>query len=167
MATAHTGATVATDGVNLIDEDDGGRGFLGLLEQVTDPAGTDADEHLDEIGSGNGEERHPSFPRDGARQEGLAGPGRTVEQHALGDLRSEFLEFRGFGEEFLDLLKLLDGLVNAGNIGEGGFGHVLAGQFRLRFAETERTARATSIDHAHHHEETDDEKQEGQARVEQ
>jgi hypothetical protein len=34
---AETGATVAADGVDLVDEDDGRRIGLGLLEQVTHP----------------------------------------------------------------------------------------------------------------------------------
>ena len=53
VAAAHAGAAVAADGVDLVDEDDGGRGLLGLLEQVADPAGADTDEHLDEIGTGD------------------------------------------------------------------------------------------------------------------
>ena len=53
VAAAHAGAAVAADGVDLVDEDDGGRGLLGLLEQVADPAGADTDEHLDEIGAGD------------------------------------------------------------------------------------------------------------------
>ena len=49
VATAHAGAAVAADGVDLVDEDDRGGVLLGLLEQVADPGGTDADEHLDEV----------------------------------------------------------------------------------------------------------------------
>mmetsp|Transcript_31725 Transcript_31725/g.78613 ORF Transcript_31725/g.78613 Transcript_31725/m.78613 type:complete len:274 (+) Transcript_31725:1235-2056(+) len=41
----------AADGVDLIDEDDAGRNLLGLLEQITHAAGTDTDEHLNEVGS--------------------------------------------------------------------------------------------------------------------
>ena len=167
VTAAHTGAAVPPDGVDLVDEHDGGGRLLRLLEQVPDPGGADADEHLDEVGAGDGEERHPGLPRDGACEEGLAGAGRAVEQHALGDLRAELLEFRRLRQELLDLLQLLDGLVDARNVGEGGFGHVLAGEFRLRLAEAERAAGAAAVDHPHHHEETDAQQQERQARVQQ
>ena len=49
MATAHTCATVATDGIDLIDEDDRWCMFLRLIEEITHPGGTDTDEHLDEV----------------------------------------------------------------------------------------------------------------------
>ena len=43
----------------------------------------DADEHLDEVGTGDGEERHVRLAGDGARQQRLAGAGRADQQHAL------------------------------------------------------------------------------------
>ncbi len=49
VAAAHAGAAVAADGIDLVDEHDGRRVGLGLLEQVTHAGGTDADEHLDEV----------------------------------------------------------------------------------------------------------------------
>src|SRR5919197_422565 len=50
---------LAADRVDLVHEDDGGGGLLGLVEQVADPAGPDADEHLDEVGPGDREEGRP------------------------------------------------------------------------------------------------------------
>ncbi len=49
VTTAEAGAAVATDGVDLVDEDDARRVLLALLEQVADAARADADEHLDEV----------------------------------------------------------------------------------------------------------------------
>ena len=49
VAAAQPGAAVAADRVDLVDEDDRRRVGLGLLEQVAYAAGTDADEHLDEV----------------------------------------------------------------------------------------------------------------------
>ena len=94
VAAAETGAAVPADGVDLVDEDDGGRVGLGLLEQVADAAGADTDEHLDEVRAGDREERHARLAGDRARQQGLAGAGRAVEQDALGDLRADGLELR-------------------------------------------------------------------------
>ena len=42
-------AAVAPDGVDLVHEDDARAVLLGLLEQVPDARGADADEHLDEV----------------------------------------------------------------------------------------------------------------------
>ena len=49
VPTAHTGAAVAADGVNLVNEDDCGRVLLCDVEQVADAARTDTDEHFDEV----------------------------------------------------------------------------------------------------------------------
>ena len=92
VAAAHAGAAVATDGVDLVDEDDGRGVLLGLLEQVAHAGGADADEHLDEVGAGDRVERHAGLAGDGAGQQRLAGAGRAVEQDALGDLGADGLE---------------------------------------------------------------------------
>ncbi len=88
VAAAHARAAVTTDGVDLVDEDDAGARLLGLLEQVAHARGADADEHLDEVGAGDREERHPGLAGSRAREERLAGAGRAVEQHALRDART-------------------------------------------------------------------------------
>jgi hypothetical protein len=85
--------------------------LLRLLEQVAHARGADADEHLDEVGARDREERHAGLARDGAREQRLAGAGRPVEQHALRDARAERLELLRVLEELLDLVQLLDRLV--------------------------------------------------------
>ena len=135
VAAADAGAAVPADGVDLVDEDDGRRVGLGLLEQVADPGGAHADEHLHEVGAGDGEERHAGLAGDGAGQQGLAGARRAVEQHALGDLGADGLELGRLLQEFLDLLEFLDGLVGAGDIAEGHLGHVLVDELGLGLAE--------------------------------
>lgn len=89
---AHSGTAVPADGVDLVDEDDRRGVRLGLLEEVTDPAGTDTDEHLDEVGTGDRVERDPSLAGDGACEQRLARTGRPVQQDALGDLGADGLE---------------------------------------------------------------------------
>src|SRR5581483_2111738 len=86
------GAAVTADGVDLVHEDDARRGLLRLLEQVAHTGGADADEHLDEVGARDREERHAGLAGDGAREERLARAGRPVEQDALRDPRAERLE---------------------------------------------------------------------------
>ena len=73
VTAAEAGAAVTTDGVDLVDEDDAGRVLLPLLEQVANAARADADEHLDEVGARDGEERHARLAGDRAREQRLAG----------------------------------------------------------------------------------------------
>ena len=73
VAAAETRAAMAADGVDLVHEDDAGRRLLRLLEEVADARGADADEHLDEVGAGDREERDAGLARDRAREQRLAG----------------------------------------------------------------------------------------------
>ena len=117
-----------------------GDGLLGLLEEVAHARGADADEHLDEVGARDREERHAGLARDRAREERLTGAGRPVEQHALRDARAERLELLRVLEELLDLLELLHGLVDSGHVleadlrrvGRHAFGAALAEAHHLR-----------------------------------
>ena len=53
VAAAQAGATLAADGVDFIDEDDAGRVLLGVLEHVAHAGRAHADEHFDEVRTGN------------------------------------------------------------------------------------------------------------------
>ena len=142
MAAAHPCATVPADGIDLVDEDDRRRVFLGLLEKIANPRRTDADEHFDEVRTGDGIERHSGLSRDGSSQQRLAGAGLAVQQDALGDLRADGLELGRFGQELLDLLELLDRLVASGDIAERGLRGVLVGDLGLGLAELHDAAAA-------------------------
>ena len=135
VTAAHAGAAMAADGVDLVHEDDAGGVLLGLLEEVADAAGADADEHLDEVRAGDREERDARLAGDGAGEQRLAGAGRPVEQHALGDPGAERLELLRVLEELLDLVQLLHGLVGAGDVAEGDLGGVDRHPLGLRLAE--------------------------------
>ncbi len=135
VAAAHAGAAVAADGVDLVHEDDAGGVLLGLLEEVADAAGADADEHLDEVRAGDREEGDAGLTGDGARQQRLAGAGRAVEQHSLRDAGAERLELLRVLEELLDLVQLLHRLVHPGDVAEGDLGRVHGHPLRARLAE--------------------------------
>ena len=119
VAAAEAGAAMAADRVDFVDEDDAGRVLLALLEHVAHAAGADADEHLDEVGAGDGEERHVGFARDGARQQRLTGARRTDQQAAFRDLAAQALEFLRVLQEVDDLFELGLGLLDAGDVVEG------------------------------------------------
>ena len=59
---------------------------LGLREQIAHARGADADEHLDELGAAQAEERDLRFTGDGAREQRLARPGRPTSSTPLGIL---------------------------------------------------------------------------------
>ena len=158
MPAAQPRSAMAADGIDLVDEDDRGGVGLGLLEEVADTRGADADEHLDEVRAGDGEERDAGLAGHGAGQQGLAGAGRAVEQDALGDLGADGLELGRVLEELLDLPELLDGLLGAGDVGEGGLGQVLAQQLGLGLAEA-HDLRAAAL-HLVHEEEQQHEDEE-------
>ncbi len=112
------GATLAADRVDLVDEDDAGAVALGLVEQVADAARADADEHLDELGARDREERHAGLAGHGPRQKRLAGARRPDEEDAPRDPRAERIEFLGVLQELDDFLELGLGLVDAGDVVE-------------------------------------------------
>src|SRR5207342_773581 len=116
VAASETGAAMTSDGVDLVHEDDAGRRLLRLLEEVAYARRAHTDEHLDEVGAGDGEERDAGLTRDGACEQRLAGPGRPVEEHTLRDPRAERLELLRVLEELFDLVELLDGLVSARDV---------------------------------------------------
>ncbi len=167
VTAAHAGAAVPADGVDLVDEDDGRGVLLGLLEQVAHAAGADTDEHLDEVGAGDGVEGDARLAGDGAGEQGLAGARRAVEQDALGDLGAHGLELRRLLEELLDLAELLDRLLAARDVAERGLGHVLGDQLGPRLGELHDAAAAAALDLVHQEQEDQHDQDDRQQRGEQ
>ena len=58
LVSTEAGISRLTDGVDLVDEDDTRCRLRRLLKQITHTARTDADEHLDEIRTGQTVKRH-------------------------------------------------------------------------------------------------------------
>ena len=116
VTTAEARAAVATDGVDLVDEDDAGGVLLPLLEQVAHAAGADAHEHLDEVRARDREERHARLAGDGAGQQRLTGSRRSHHEHTLGDAPAEPGELLRVLEEVDDLLDLVLRLFDAGDV---------------------------------------------------
>ena len=147
---AQARAAMPAHGVDFIDEDDAGRVLLALLEQVAHAAGAHAHEHLHEIRTGDGEERHAGFARDGARQQRLAGARRADQQHALGNAAAQLLEFLRLAQELDDLLQFFLGLFHAGHVLERDLLLLRGMQPRAALAEAQRLVAAAL--HLPHHE---------------
>ena len=166
VAAAEARAALAADSVDLVDEDNGRAGILRLLEQVAHARRAHADEHLDEVGAGNAEERHARLAGDGAREQGFTSARRAHQEAAARDLRAHGLVLRRVRQEVLDLLHLLDGLVDAGHVGELHVGALLDGLLRLGLAEAHlRVVRLLHLVEEEEQDEADDD--EGQQRAEQ
>ena len=86
-------ASLLADGVDLIDKDNAGCLFLGLLEQVTHLRRAHADEHFHKFRTAHGEERHVRLAGDGLGQHRFAGSGRADKQNAFRHLRADLLVF--------------------------------------------------------------------------
>ena len=94
--------------------------LAGGLEQVADPAGADADEHLHEVGAGDREERHAGLAGDGPGDERLAGARGADEQHALGDAGADLARTCSgcFRKSTTSVISCFTPVV-AGDVGEG------------------------------------------------
>ena len=154
---AQTGAAMAADGVDFVDEDDAGRVLLALLEQVAHAARAHAHEHLHEVRTGDGEERHVGFAGDRAGQQGLAGSRRSDQQHALRNAAAQLLELLRLAQELDDLLQFFLGLFHAGHVLERDLLLLRGVQPRAALAEAQRLVAAAL--HLPHHEDPEREQQ--------
>ena len=129
---------MATDRVDLIDEDQAGGQLLPLLEEVSDPGGPDTHEELDEVRPGDGEERNLRLSGYGLGQEGLPASGRTNQKGALGNPTPKLLKLLRVAEELDDLRELLFRLIDPGHVLEGHLLlFVVVEEFRLALSEAE------------------------------
>ena len=95
-----------------------GARLASLGEQVANPGGANADEHLHEAGAGDREERHRGLAGHRPGQQRLAGAGRSDHQHAPRGHRAGPLVPLGIAQEVDDLGDFVLGAFVAGHIGE-------------------------------------------------
>ena len=104
VSAADACAAVATNGVDLVDKDDGRGSCLGLLEEVANAGCTDTDEHLYEVRTRDREERHTGLASDSLGNQGLTGSRRAVKQNTARNFGANGLELLWLLEEFFDFL---------------------------------------------------------------
>ena len=156
IATAQTSATLTTNGIQFVDEDDARRMLLGILEHVAHPRRTDADKHFDEIGTGNREERHFRFTGNRFGQQGLTRTRIADEQHAFRNPPTELLELGRITQEVDQFGDFFLGFVATSDVGKGNAVGRFIKQTRLALAEGERPALAAALHLAHEkHPDTD------------
>mmetsp|Transcript_536 Transcript_536/g.849 ORF Transcript_536/g.849 Transcript_536/m.849 type:complete len:322 (-) Transcript_536:300-1265(-) len=105
--------SVGSDGVDLIDKDDGGRVLLALIEGLSQVllGLTGLGGH--DLGTVQEEEEGASLVGDSLGNEGLTRAGRAVKKHTLGRLDTERLEKLGVAQGKLDHLTDLGHLLAA------------------------------------------------------
>jgi hypothetical protein len=92
MTAAETSSAMTSNCVNFVDKNDARSVLLALLEKIANAACTDTDEHFDEVGTRDREERNIRFTRDGFRKQGLTGSRRPHHQNALRNFPAELLK---------------------------------------------------------------------------
>src|SRR5690606_2054961 len=149
VAAAQAGATLATDRVDFIDENDARGLLLGVLEHIANTRRTHTDEHLNEIRARDAEERHLGFTGYRLRKQGLTGSRRTNQQHAAGDAPAQPLKLGGIAQEVDQFGDIFLGFVAPGYISERDVIGAFIQHAGARFAEAERAALATALHLAH------------------
>jgi hypothetical protein len=165
VSAAEACAAVTSDCVDFVDEDDAGSILLALLKEIPDAACADADEHLDEVRTGDAEERNIGFAGNSTGQQRLTGSGRSDQQHTLGDASAELLELLRLAQELDDLLQLFLGFIHAGHVFKSDLLLLHGEQACAALAERQRLV-ATGL-HLPEHEEPDRRDQDERSKLKQ
>ena len=107
VTAAHSGASLSAHSIYLIDKYKTGCILLGIRKEVSDSGCADADEHLNEIGTRDGEKGHLSLSGYGFCQKSLTGSGLSLQQNTLGDPCSKLIVLCGILKEINYLIKIL------------------------------------------------------------
>src|SRR5574344_350541 len=100
VAAAKACASLPTDSIDFIDEDDARRGLLRFPEEIPDTTGADTNEHFNEIRAGNTIERNASLTRNGFSKQGLACARIADKENAFRKASAVFGIFLRFFEIF-------------------------------------------------------------------
>ena len=152
MTAAQTGATMAADGIDFVDEDNAGRVLLGLFEHVAHARCADTDKHFHKVGTGNGKERHLRFTGNRPGQQRLAGTRRTDHQHTLRYLATQFLELARVAQELDQLGHFFLGFLDTGHIVEGNLDLVFTQHARAALAKRHGAPATSTTLHLAHEE---------------
>src|SRR6185369_11740772 len=98
----------------------------------------DADKHLNEVRTGNREERNVCFTRNRTGQQSLTGSRRSHHQNAFGNTSAEFLKLLRFLEKLDDLLELFLRFFNTSHVLERHPFLLVVEKLRARFAKRQR-----------------------------
>src|SRR5437763_15132451 len=132
-------AAMTPDCVDLVDENNAGRGFLALLKHVAHARCADADKHLNEVRAADGKERDVRLARNGACKKRFASAGRPDHQDAFWNASAKLLKFLWIAQKLDELLHFILCFLDSGDIAESDFIFVAGEHARFRFPEVKRT----------------------------
>ena len=144
IAAADASPALTTDRIDLVNENDAGGLFLGLAEQIANPARTNTHEQLNKLRGSDGEERHTRLSCNRLGKESFPGTRRAHKQHAPRDLGAQADEGLGLLEKRDHLLKFKPRIVNAGNVLKTELKILLGFQARLTAPKPKSSVRHLS-----------------------
>src|SRR5947207_9677022 len=127
------------DCVNLVDENDAGRGFFALFKHIAHARCADADKHLNEVRAADGKEGNVRLARNGPRKKRFASARRPDHQDAFWNASAEFLKFLWIAQKLDELLHFILCFLDPGDIAKCDFVFVAGEHARFRFPEVKRT----------------------------
>lgn len=135
-----------SDGINLINKNNAGGLFIGLLEQVAHLGRSHSDKHLDKLRTGYGKKRHFGLTGHGTGYQGLSRSRRAHQQSALGKRGTNLGIFLGIMQKIHNLTEHILGFVLPGHIGKGGLHIGIGIDFGTAVAERhEISSRAETV----------------------
>ena len=137
MPAADAMTAVTADGIDFVDENNAGSGFLALLKHVAHATRADTDKHFHEVRAADGKEGHIGFAGNGAGQQGFARAGRADHEHALGNAAPEFLELFRIAQKLDQFLHFILGFLDPGDVAKGDLVLVAREHAGFGFAEIE------------------------------
>ena len=157
VTAAKSGATLATNGINFVNEDDGLAHFACLLKEVSYATCTHADKHLHEVRTGDGQEANACFTGNGTSKQCFTCSRRTNKQNTFWYTCTNFFEAFWHAQEINDFFDFQFHAFVASNISKGGCR--LVGLIRLCLAATNGhdVARLAHCAALHPHKETNHE----------
>ena len=147
MAAAQARSALAAYGIDLIDEHNGRSQLLGLLKQVSDPAGAHTHIHLHKVGAGDGQELHVGLSGNRPGQQGLAGARRANQQNAMGNPGANLGKFPRIAEKIHNFRQLFLFFIRTGHIGKGDLLSVRHTQHRPGLSEIGKGVAAVHLPH--------------------
>ena len=135
VTATQTGASVTSDSIDLINENDARSGLLCRFEKVTDTRCTYTYIHFNEIRTRDREERNARFACDRLCKQSFSGTRRADKQNTARYFGAEFLEFFGILQKFNNLLKLFLFFISTCYIGKQHFVFFIRTELCSRLAE--------------------------------
>ena len=138
MSATHTRTTLASNGVDFVDENDAWCIFLRFRKKVTYAARANTDKHFYKFRTRDRKEWHIRLARYSARQQRFTSTWMSDQQHALWNLRPKLLVFLWMFQKIYHFMQILLGIVVTRHVRKDDFFLILPIQTRFTLAKTHR-----------------------------